>query len=134
MNWLFYKQLFTCLTGAHDSRGCQGPDAQTVHCNGGGPGYHQGKAPVPLAMHPQPPVQPQRKVPQTHIHGAVPSTDSCTDTFQKCVQLIPYYLLIPSMLLCPFTCLLCLPLENMCESNVVTSVFKERRVLSAEPR
>lgn len=89
MNQLFYEQLFTCSTGPHDSRGCQGPDAKTVHCNGGGPGYHQGKAPVPLNMHPESSVQPQRKVPWMHIHGPVLSMDSCIDIFQKCVRTYP---------------------------------------------
>lgn len=58
MNWLFYKQLLTCFPGAHDSRGCEGSDTKTMHNNGGGPGYHQGKVIVPLDMHPESSVYP----------------------------------------------------------------------------
>lgn len=118
MNWLFYKQLLTCFTGAHDSRGCQGSDAKTVHHNGGGPGYHQGKVRVPLDMHPESPVCPQWKVPQMHLCRAMPSMDSCIDTFLKCVRLSHITLLYPYY--CPLICLLCLSLKNVCETYLVT--------------
>ena len=52
-----------CFPGAHDSRGYQGSDTETVCYNGGGPGYHQGKVIVSLDMDPEFSVYPQRKVP-----------------------------------------------------------------------
>lgn len=136
MNWLFYKQLQTCFPGAHDSRRCQGPDAQTVCCNGGGPGYHQGEVITSLDMHAEPLVCPQRTVHQIHICRAVLSKDtidSWIGTFSECVRFSPYYLFITSILLCPRTCLLCLSLENMHEACVIIYVFKERHVLSPKP-
>lgn len=118
MNWLFYKQLLTCLTGAHDSRGCQGSDAKTVHHNGGGPGYHQGKITVPLDMHWNPPGAVSERYPRCNLCRAVPSTDSCIHEFLKCVQLYRIALLHPYH--CPFICLLCLCLKNVYETYLVT--------------
>lgn len=80
-------------------------------------------------MHPRSSVCRQRKVPRMHISRAVPAIDtqdSCMAMFSECVRLSLYSLRIIHVTLLLY--LIPLSLENVCETYVVTCVFKERHI------